>query len=259
MERREALVREIMQIKKFGSRLELCRVLGAETVTMLEWERNGARGFMLRLEQYLARWHPEDLAKLPHLECLNNSPWQSLVEEVLQHSNCGIVEALKPATKTWILEHLFVAPTNTTKEVSEWVLSRRASVIVAQSEKPIHPSSPLLAAFVECLKTPTRFVFFNDFSETSMNLSSLQIKYALMFLGYAQVFMVLSEFQVRGLASIVKEIQDSGTRSTRDFGMLLFGSGPDVNELATEVFYDVRGVVLAGSVPVSWVEDNGKN
>jgi len=195
------------------------------------------------------------------LEGKSDDRWNSLVSEVLKNSTSGsnLVKTLKPQTKIWILEHIFQPPTKSTKEIVGWVLSRRASVIVAHAEKPIHPSSSLLCAFVECLtmeKNPPRFIFFNDFSEKSVGLSSLQIKYALIFLGYAQVLIVLSEFQVQGLASIVKEMQDFKTASTHAFGMLLFGSGEGVTELATEVFYDVRGVVLAGSVPLSWLTPN---
>lgn len=191
--------------------------------------------------------------------------WQDLVDEVLKNAINGteIIERLKPQTKMWILDHILPAPQKTEKEVVQWVLSRKASVIVAHGEKPIQPHSLLLGAIVKCLimeKTPPRFMFFNDFSKP-IDLSSTQIKFALLFLGHAQVLLVLSEFQVRGIASIVKEMQDGKTRSTYAFGILLFGSGEGVDELATEVFYDVHGVILAGSVPLSWLyaEEEKKN
>ena len=70
MENREALSNEAMKIKNIKTRKEFCRVVGysgIDTNPLKDWERVATRRFMLHLEQYLARWHPDDLARLSSL------------------------------------------------------------------------------------------------------------------------------------------------------------------------------------------------
>ncbi len=70
MENRKAFVMDVMKTKKVQTRKELCTAVGYDgisTIPLQDWEREATRRFELKFEQYLARWHQEDLAQLPSL------------------------------------------------------------------------------------------------------------------------------------------------------------------------------------------------
>jgi hypothetical protein len=289
MDDRVSLVISVISTKNIQSRLDLCKMLGyvGNSLSPLEAFERGSDDstqFALRFSQYIAGWHPDALAKLsclhsvfPHLTTKKDAitknrislslsimtPNKDVIGNVSLHlefeakfSNNREWLSLNPKTKKWILEHITTVPHITSTPLNEkekiaieWVMERKASVIVAHGEKSIKQSSLLVRTLVHCLRStprPAQYIFFaHGASVDSLALSSGQIERALIFLGFADVLIIISEFQERGFASIIKQMQDFGTHSTHDFGILLFGSD-NVRTLETmiAVFYSVRSVCV---------------
>jgi hypothetical protein len=90
MDTRESFIKEVMKIKNIQTRKELCRAVGycgTYTKPLRDWEHERTRRFDLQFEQYLARWHDDDLAKLsllpivfPYLEPLRKNLTLELTE-----------------------------------------------------------------------------------------------------------------------------------------------------------------------------------
>lgn len=280
---RVALVKEVMSVKNILSREELCKMLGypgTSTNTLVEFEKasDQSEQFSLRFSQYISGLHPDALARLPSLRNVfpHLTPKQEIGKNDLLEPKKQTKQfedkfsknkdwlSLKPATQKWVLRNIYPVPSVTSsstlsdieKAATEWVHEQKASVIVAHGDKPIGGNSLLIRAMMNC--RPAQYLFlFQVGSPDYCALSSDQIKWALIFLGYMNVLIVGSEFQESGVASIVKQMQDFGTHSTHDFGMLLFGSDKvRAHEMAVEVFYCVQGVnVVYDPVPCWLLED----
>lgn len=160
---------------------------------------------------------------------------------------------LKPHTQRWILKHLIPVlstPVKIDQDLVLWLWSNQASVIVAYGRKAIRENSLLLHAFIYCLDLAhrrPRYVFFKHSVPGSCVCNELldhEVMSALTFLGYADILVILSEFQEDlALPAMIKELQDNATDSTHSFGMLLIGSHKTrVYEAATQIFYCVREV-----------------
>jgi hypothetical protein len=284
MDDRVSLVIEVMSIKNIRTKGELCKMLGYCGKSPLEdFERGGDKStdFTLKFSQYISGWHPDVLGRLaslhrvfPHLiqkkDPLTTAPKKDDIElKRLSEDKFSKNEdwsSFHPKTKKWILDHItpvpFITSSVTAKEKAaiKWVLEQKASVVVAHGEKPIEKNSLLVRALVFCLRLtprPARYVFFFHSGSVDYHEAwSFQIKRALIFLGFEDILIVVSEFQEGGYASKVKAMQDFGTHSTHDFGMLLFGSDKILSpEVAIKVFYSVHSVnVVYDRVPLWLLE-----
>ncbi len=248
------LVIEVMAEKKIPTKMELCKILGYfGTAPLLDFERLGDKStqFSFKFSQYISGWHPDALARLTALYHVFPHLKEVQIEATFSKNTDWL--SLNQKTRTWILRHIHpvtsLACESDDDKTIKWVLERKSSVIVAHGEKPIELNSLLVRAFIQCLRStqrPAQYVFFfHCDSAEFLALSSLQVENALIFLGFQNVLIVASEFQKGGLASKVKEMQDFGTHSTHDFGMLLYGSDKVLSlKTAIEVFYCVRSVYV---------------
>lgn len=253
-----ALVDEVLAAKKLTKRTELCKQLGYPVERCVRgWEAQCDAGFGSRFSQYLAGWHPDALARLPslwlvfpHLAKMATPTSASELWQALESACDRSVPDLSPATKKWIVSHLL--PVSPSQAASTWALEHRSPVLVAWGERRMHHRSALVRTMAHLLGA--QHVFLAE--PPGLAISSLQFLNALTFLGFANVLIVLNEFQTGGAASTVKLMQDQSTRSTRDFGMLLFSTTESVaRETATQVFYSVRGVHVVREPLADWMLD----
>jgi hypothetical protein len=176
--------------------------------------------------------------------------------------------SLKPRTKKWILNHILPIPMKSSQKlrqessrqenvgISNWLWLRKASIMIANGSQSLNPNSPLIDAFAQCLELSNHsapYMFFRNCS-APVGLSDREVMDAFIFLVYANILIVLNEFQDDTLSScIIKQMQDFHTDSTHDFGMLLYGSKQ--SKMTDEIFYCVNGVgKIKDSLPNAWLE-----
>lgn len=268
MTHRAALVTELLAVESI-SKTQLCQRLFGGHLRLREfqeWERGDSNTLNVKLVQYIAGLHPDSLSKLPSLHHVyptmvirhKQTDW----DKISPHCKSSHYR-LTEETKAWILQHVIRLPSEMptcSVECVHWVSTKRCFVLVTCGDKPIEKECQLVTAMLQCRKSlgraTTHLFFLPSTSYIPQSLSSRQIQNALHVLGFADMLIVIGEFHNRGIASIVKEMQDFHASSTHPFGMLLYSSDRTMfQEVATEVFYSVHEVnVIRDLVPTPFME-----